>query len=40
MKGYIKENPGAKSSDIVKFISEQSDFYEDAAYMQVEQAII
>ena len=32
---YIKNNPNALSSDIIKFVSEQDDFYEDAAYMNV-----
>ena len=32
---YIKTNPEAKSSDIIRFVSDQPDFYEDAAYMQV-----
>jgi len=30
---YLKSNPGVSSSDIVKFVSEQADFFEDAAYM-------
>lgn len=32
---YIKANPGLSSSDVVKFVSDQPDFYEDAAYMNV-----
>ena len=36
---YIKNNPNALSSDIIKFVSEQEDFYEDAAYMNVGQEI-
>ena len=32
---FIKSNPDVKSSDVVKFVSDQPDFYEDAAYMQV-----
>ena len=32
---YIKSNPNALSSDIIKFVYEQEDFYEDAAYMNV-----
>ena len=32
--GYIKENPDIKSSDVVKFVSDQPDFFEDAAYIQ------
>ena len=33
--GFIKSNPGVKSSDVVEFVSNQKDFYEDAAYMKV-----
>ena len=29
---YIDDNPSALSSDILEFISNQDDFYEDAAY--------
>lgn len=29
---FMSEHPKAKSSDIVRFVSEQPDFYEDAAY--------
>jgi hypothetical protein len=32
---FLKENPNANSSDVVKFVSDQPDFAEDAAYMQV-----
>lgn len=32
---FIKAHPGVQSSDVVKFVSEQDDFYEDAAYMKV-----
>ncbi len=32
---FIKTNPNAKSSDIVRFVSDQPDFAEDAAYMSV-----
>jgi hypothetical protein len=32
---YLKSNPHAKSSDVVRFVSDQPDFFEDAAYMQV-----
>ncbi|MBO4889692.1 MAG: hypothetical protein J5574_01760 [Lachnospiraceae bacterium] len=32
---YLKDHPEAKSSDVVKFVSEQPDFSEDAAYLQV-----
>ena len=32
---FIKNNPNANSSDVVHFVSEQPDFAEDAAYMQV-----
>ena len=33
--GFIKDNPNANSSDVVRFVSEQPDFAEDAAYIQV-----
>ena len=29
---YMNNNPSALTSDILAFISEQEDFYEDAAY--------
>lgn len=29
---YLKENPGVKSSDVFRFVSEQDDFIEEAAY--------
>lgn len=32
---FITNNPSALSSDILEFISEQPDFYEDAAYDDV-----
>ena len=32
---YLKSNPGVKASDVVKFVSDQPDFSEDAAYMKV-----
>ena len=32
VKEYIENNPTALSSDILAFISDQDDFYEDAAY--------
>lgn len=32
---YIKNNPGVNTSDVVKFVSDQPDFYEDAAYQNV-----
>ena len=32
---YIKANPNVKSSDVVKFVSDQPDFFEDSAYMKV-----
>ena len=31
---YMKENPNSKSFDIVKFVSNQKDFMEDAAFMR------
>ncbi len=33
---YLKQNPNANSSDVVRFVSEQPDFADDAAYIQVE----
>ena len=33
MLSFIKSNPDAKSSDIIKYVSDQEDFFEDAAYM-------
>ena len=35
MLDFLHENPSAKSSDVVKFVSDQSDFMEDAAFMKV-----
>lgn len=32
VEDFINNNPSALSSDILEFISEQDDFYEDAAY--------
>ena len=32
---FMKEHPGAKSSDIVYFVSTQPDFMEDASMMRV-----
>lgn len=32
---YLLHNPNALSSDVLAFISEQADFYEDAAYVKV-----
>lgn len=32
VKEYIENNPTALSSDILAFISDQDDFYEDAVY--------
>ena len=29
---YIKNNPQVRSSDVIRFVSEQDDFFEDAAY--------
>lgn len=34
VKAFIEKNPTALSSDILAYISEQEDFYEDAAYPQ------
>ena len=36
VKQFMDENPHARSSDILGFISEQSDFSEDAAYAYAE----
>ena len=33
---FMNENPEALSSDILKFISDRDDFYEDSAYPNVE----
>ena len=30
---FIESNPDAKSSEIIRFVSDQDDFYEDAAYI-------
>lgn len=35
VENYINNNPSALSSDILEFISEQDDFYEDAAYTNI-----
>lgn len=32
---FLKDNPGVTSSDVVRFVSEQPDFSEDAAYNKV-----
>ena len=32
VESFMNNNPSALSSDILEFISEQDDFYEDAAY--------
>ena len=33
---FIDDNPSALSADILEFISEQDDFYEDASYAHAE----
>ncbi|MCR5487998.1 MAG: hypothetical protein K6F35_10840 [Lachnospiraceae bacterium] len=33
--GYITSNPGVKSAEVIRFVSEQPDFFEDAAYMKI-----
>ena len=33
---YLDENPNAAASDVLEFISNQDDFYEDSAYAQAE----
>lgn len=35
MMDFLKANPSAKSSDVVRFVSEQKDFLEDAACLKV-----
>ena len=35
VRALVVNNPDVSSSDVVKFISDQPDFAEDAAYMQV-----
>lgn len=32
VESFMDNNPSASTSDILKFISKQDDFYEDAAY--------
>lgn len=32
---FLRDNPYAKSSDVIGFVSNQSDFVEDAAYVKV-----
>ncbi len=36
VEDYLQSNPSALSADILEFISEQDDFYEDAAYAYAE----
>lgn len=36
VKNFIESNPTVLSSDVLTFISEQNDFYEDAAYVQAQ----
>ena len=36
VEGYIDNNPSALTSDILEYISEQDDFYEDATYEQAD----
>ncbi len=33
---FLEDNPSALSSDILEFISEQDDFYEDAARVRAD----
>ncbi len=35
LTAYIKRNPYVKSADVIKFVSDQPDFADDAAYMRV-----
>lgn len=32
LNNYLDENPNAKTPEIIRFVSTQPDFYEDAAY--------
>ena len=32
---YLRSNPGADSSDVIRFVSDRPEFAEDAAYVQV-----
>ena len=32
---FIKSNPSAKSSDIIEFVSNQADFFEDSAMIKI-----
>jgi len=32
---FMDDNPDALSSDIIEFISDQPDFYEDSVYVEV-----
>lgn len=32
---FLKQNPTASSSEVVRFVSEQDDFYEDAAFEDI-----
>lgn len=36
VESFMNNNPSALSSDILEFISEQDDFYEDAAHASAE----
>ncbi|MBQ7563245.1 MAG: hypothetical protein IJT16_04570 [Lachnospiraceae bacterium] len=37
---YVKENPHALSSDIIEYVSNQPDFYDDASEETIEEVII
>ncbi|MCR5837064.1 MAG: hypothetical protein K6G88_11205 [Lachnospiraceae bacterium] len=36
---YLENNPNALTSDVLAFISEQDDFYEDAAYVEQQRVV-
>ena len=36
VENYLDDHPTASTSDILEFISNQADFYEDAAYPNTE----
>lgn len=36
VESFLEDNPSALSSDILEFISEQDDFYEDAAHVRAD----
>jgi len=32
---FVKSNPSAKTSDIIEFVSNQADFFEDSAQVKI-----